>query len=469
MSRTWVIPDVAERDYDRLPSIWWCVVAFIIIQTAGILITVLTWEQGKPVMSGLFFVRALLMPLLVWGAVCGIIYSGYEDSIGCADWWNFLCRSAHVDWRYWTQAHVAIVRSIALTPEPELAERLLGLEGSPPANPGAVLSLPAVDGAAGVSRLSLIVEQLLTPLAGSVSRLAQSRTVEVILQSAAKDDLTELRTVWQKLNLSDLVQFEWLPCDAEHTRIETWFEDGWSADFRLLVACQLHEEEAEPSWSEAAVAMLLARPSVIDSFKGKLRPQARLFRPIPTPADSVEESLGTLLTAGQTPRARIRNGWLGGLSPQGRHAVTGAVRESGLDLQVHDVDCATGRPGPVNPLLLQALAAQMVAHGQGTQLVAAPAGQRLTLNLVGVNPLPVPEVEPPYMRMLSLSVTAGVSCVLVLMMFLLEAAGASPAWFWTCMSGFFLMFLIQAGGSILRRRLLEDDFRRALWRSGARA
>lgn len=58
MSRTWVIPDVAERDYDRLPSIWRCVVAFIVIQTAGILITVLTWEQGKPVMSGLFFVRA---------------------------------------------------------------------------------------------------------------------------------------------------------------------------------------------------------------------------------------------------------------------------------------------------------------------------------------------------------------------------------------------------------------------------
>ncbi len=80
----------------------------------------------------------------------------------------------------------------------------------------------------------------------------------------------------------------------------------------------------------------------------------------------------------------------------------------------------------------------------------------------------MPEVEPPYMRVLSLSVTAGVSCVLVLMMFLLEAAGASPAWFWTCMSGFVLTFLIQAGGSILRRRLLEDDFRRALWRSGAR-
>ncbi|WP_256979716.1 hypothetical protein [Burkholderia sp. AU16741] len=121
MSRTWALPGVAEYQYGKPPSIWWCVLAVVVIQTAGILITVFNWEQGKPVMSELFFVRAFLLPLLISGGVCSAIYSGYEDWIERVDWWNFLCRAERAAWRQWAQAHVMIVDSIALTAEPELA------------------------------------------------------------------------------------------------------------------------------------------------------------------------------------------------------------------------------------------------------------------------------------------------------------------------------------------------------------
>lgn len=462
MSRTWTIPNVGEYQYGKPPSIWWSVLAIVVIQTAGMLIAVLNWEQGKPVMSELFFERAVLLPLLVSGAVCGVIYAGYEEWIERVDWWNFLCRRERAAWRQWAQAHMAIVNSIALTPEPELAERLLGLEGSAPMNPGKILSLPVTESSAEVSRLGRVLEQLVTPFAVSLARYAPTRAVDVILQSADKEDLTELRAVWKKLNLPDLVQFGWVPFGAKQTNIETWFDEAGKADFRLLLACQLHAEGTEPAWSEAAVAMLLASPRAVESVKGKLRPQARLFRPIAMPSDSVADALETLLASEQTPRGRIRHVWLSDLPPQSRHAALGAVKDAGLELPTHDVDRAIGKPGPVSGLLLQALAAQMVAHGQGAQLVASPSAQQVRLNLVGAQCAPVPRVEAGYMRRLSLSVSVGGSCCLILIMVALDALNASRGWFWACMTGFVLLLLIQLGGSFLRRELLEDDFYRQL-------
>ncbi|WP_175967779.1 hypothetical protein [Burkholderia sp. BCC0322] len=467
MKRTWTVPNVGEYQYGKPPSIWWCVLAIVVIQIAGMLIAVLTWEQGKPVISELFFVRALLLPLLVSGAVCGVIYCSYEEWIERVDWWNFLCRSERATWRRWAQAHVVIVDSVALTPEPELAERLLGLEGSAPMNPGKILALPASNGSAGVSRLEWVLEQLLTPFAASLARHARSRVVDVILQSAGKEDLAELRAVWKRLNLPDLVQFGWVPFGATQTNIQTWFDEGCKSDFRLLLACQMHAEGAEPAWSEAAVAMLLTSPRVIEDFNGKLRPQARLFRPIAMPSDSVVDALETLLESGQTPRVRIRHAWLSDLPPPGRHATLGAIKDAGLELPVHDVDRAIGKPGPVSELLLQALAAQMVAHGQGAQLVASPNAQQVRLHLVGAQSAPVPRVEAGYMRRLSLSVSVGGSCCLILIMVALNDLNASRGWFWACLAGFVVLFLIQLGGSFLRRRLLDDDFYRQLRRMGA--
>ncbi|WP_175836537.1 hypothetical protein [Burkholderia anthina] len=467
MSRTWTLPSVAEYQYGKPPSIWWCVLAVVVIQTAGMLITVFSWEQGKPVMSEPFFVRALLLPLLISGAVCAVIYSGYEDWIERVDWWNFLCRSERAAWRHWAQAHMVIVDSIALTPEHELGERLLGLEGSAPMNPGKILPLPESEGSTGVSRLAVVLEQLVSPFAASLTRHASSQTVDVILQSADKDDLTELRAVWRKLNLPDLVQFGWVPFGAKQADIETWFDKKCTSDFRLLLACQLHADGMEPAWSEAAVVMLLTSPSVAASLKGAVRPQARLFRPIAMQSDSVVDALETLLASEQTPRRRIRHAWMSDLPSQGRHATLGAIKVVGLELPAHDVDRAIGKPGPVNALLLQALAAQMVAHGQGAQLIASASAQKVRLNLVGTELAPVPRVDAGYARLLSLSVTVGGSCCLGVIMVALNALNASQGWFWACIGGFVLLFLIQLGGSFLRRNVVEDDFFRQLRRMEA--
>lgn len=407
MSRTWTIPNVAEYQYGKPPSIWWAVLAVLVIQVAGIVIAILDWDQSKPVISEPFFVRALLLPLLLSGAVCAVIYSSYENWILRVDWWNFLCRSERAAWRLWTQEHVAILGSVAVTPEPELAERLLGLEGSAPMNPGKILPLPETEAPAGVSRLGLILERLITPLTATLSGMARSGSVEIVLQSGDQQDMTVLRAVWQKLNLPGLVQFRWVPHAGTANHIETWFADAWPCDFRLLLGCQLHEEGMDPPWSEAAVALLLTSSDVLRRFEGKLRPQARLLRPIAMPSDSMVEAVETLLAAEQTPRGRIRHLWLTDLPREGRHATRGAVKEAGLELAVHDIDDAIGKPGPANGLLVQALAAQMVAHGQGAQLVASPDARSVRLNLVASQFAPVPRIEAGYMRVLSLSISGG--------------------------------------------------------------
>jgi hypothetical protein len=465
MSKTWKIPEVAEREYEKAPSIWVSVVVYVVVQIAGILITVLTWEQGKPVMSGTFFLRALGIPLLLTGILCALSYVGYESRIENTDWWNFLCREERARWRRWAQGHIPIIGSVALTPEVELAERLLGLEGSVPMNPGKVMPFATAEVAAGRSRVELILEQLLMPFASYISRFAGTHTFHIVLQSVSEQHLTELRALLRKLELrgADLVTISQAPLGTEPAMIGQWLADKSMPDFCLLLACQLHEAGTEPSCSEVAVGMLLASADIIARYKGKVKPQARLFRPIFAASDSVFDSLSTLLAAVQTPTERIKHLWFSHLPRQGRHATEAAVKDAGLQLAVHDVDHAIGKPGPANALLLQALAAQMVEHGQGAQLLASPRKTDVMLNLIAAQVAPVPDVSTVYYRLLSLSMTIGFGCNALLFLCLLDTFGVKASWPLIAVIVLSVLMLpIQIGGAILNRRLTEDDFYRRL-------
>src|SRR5215469_539043 len=133
MNPAWIIPDVPKHEYGKAPPIWIPVVALILMLAAGIVITALNWKQGESIASAKFIFRALGIPSLLWCAVCGTIYNGHEGWIRRVDWWNYLCDREYAAWRYWSQAHWGVVDSLALTPETDLAQRLLGLKGSAPA------------------------------------------------------------------------------------------------------------------------------------------------------------------------------------------------------------------------------------------------------------------------------------------------------------------------------------------------
>lgn len=143
-----------------------------------------------------------------------------------------------------------------------------------------------------------------------------------------------------------------------------------------------------------------------------------------------------------------------------------AVKDAGLTLAVHEVDEAIGRPGPVNALLLQTLAAQMVQHGQGTQLIALPSAEGLKLNLVGMQEAPVQEaadfIYPPCMTSLSFTLTLGWAFI----MFLTGETGSlNPTLFWVSFGLVVFSFFAQAGLSLWKALKIEERFRTRLWRS----
>jgi hypothetical protein len=80
--RTWRVPNVPEEKHIEPPSIWIAVFAFIVVLVAGFIITILNWKQGESIVSAKFFGFALGVPLLVWGAFCGLLYMPSDD-------WNF--------------------------------------------------------------------------------------------------------------------------------------------------------------------------------------------------------------------------------------------------------------------------------------------------------------------------------------------------------------------------------------------
>jgi pimeloyl-ACP methyl ester carboxylesterase len=99
------------------------------------------------------------------------------------------------------------------------------------------------------------------------------------------------------------------------------------------------------------------------------------------------------------------------LPGHGKHATLTAINDTYLNAVAHDLDTAIGLPGPVNPLLVQALAASMVQHGQGTHLSATPHKAGMMLNFVGTSIVPIENVELQMPAMASISVTCSAICV----------------------------------------------------------
>jgi len=388
MTMQWSMPDVPEQETPEPPPVWLFVVLYVAMELAAVALTVFNWPKGQPTMTGTFWACVLLLPTLLWVTVGAAFVAPYEDARNDSDWWNLLRQYRTAYWQQWAHGHMWLMDSVVLTPEDALAERMLGLEGLPPTNPGKALVLPRTETTRARARLDSLFEQLLTPLATTVRRLTRLETPYVVLQVGDDDCSADLLHVWKRLSLPDSLRVTWLAPDEPSPLAEHWFGEEIPG-CRLVIACQLQTPESEPPCSETAVALLLSNPDAVTRARLKLKPQAWIFRPIVAESDAVDEALATLLSAGQASSGKIRHCWYSRLGRIVRNATMFAVNEAGLNVMMQDVDRALGNPGPVNAWLLQAMAAQMVQHGQGAQLVATPYRTGVSLNLVATSPPPV--------------------------------------------------------------------------------
>ncbi|WER49305.1 hypothetical protein CupriaWKF_19315 [Cupriavidus sp. WKF15] len=377
MTSPWFCPVPSKRPEVAWPGIWPYLIIYVVIQAITALIVIDAWPKGKP--AGTFdFYMTLLFPAAYASFVVLSLfyYFSFERPAWRTYAWNNLCEERECYWHRWAQKCVAVVGSVVLAAEEDIAERMLGLEGSAPTNPDKILPLKlAVP--AGTSQLAHVLGLLLQPLVQTVKPLQRAGNLRVVLQTEREADLEELQRVMRKLELSPsnlLWDSGKDPASVRHL----WRDDKALSGSLLVLACQLHEGKMEPDCSELALALLVCHPDVL----GRTKPHGYWYRPISADADELDTALTTLLRAGQTPPKRLKHFWFSGLDKRMRHAVTTAVSDTELNLGIQDIDRCLGKAGHVSQWLPAALAAQMHHHGQGAQLIATPGNPGATLHVV---------------------------------------------------------------------------------------
>lgn len=377
MKYSWYMPIVPTKEpEDDFPG-WLFVVLFLLIGVAGAVLRLYTWPQGKPV-SASFWMGLLLMPFLVWIALSAVFLHLQESARSHVNYWNRQHGLFAEYWQYWANMHWIIADCTVLTPEPDLAERLLGLESNPPFNPDKTLPLPAADNGGGGDRLESMLTRLLLPLVPAIRRVHPIVAPTIYLATGSKEDDQVVRRVWQSLALPGHAGI--LCPEAKNESLLT-ADIGEADKCYVVLACQLWRSEQEaPEYSELGAGLILISPNVADRLQ--LKQRTRLLRQIDAEPEEAGEALVMMLRAKQTVAGELRHTWFSHLDKASRHAVKAALQEFALSTTLHDVDQAIGKSGFANGWLLQAMAAQMVKHGQGTQLIANADKKKLTWNVV---------------------------------------------------------------------------------------
>lgn len=387
MTFRWDEPMLEEREAGEPPSLWIYVGVFVVVECVAFGLTIINWPKGRSVNSWEFVRGILLIGPVFSGALCAFIYHSahgqyaFETAVTNQEGWE-----RRRSWLRSSRSGVAVLDSVVLAPEPDLAERMLALDGTPPENPGRVMALEELDG--GESRLHVLLEKLLGPLAPKLAGARRSESFQLMMQGGDNNSSDVVNEAWKKLELPGYPHIIRMQPDTRPKFAEKWFPADADPQYRLVLAWHLNDggPDASQEFSEFGVALLLGSHQLMWDKCDKLRGQAWLLRGIETEPDLVEDALTQLLKAEQVESKRIRSFWHSRLKGLARHATVGAVRDSDLKVSTHALETAIGPQAPASRWLVYALAARMVHYGQGAQLVALPDGKGVTLNLATKEP-----------------------------------------------------------------------------------
>jgi len=386
----WDQPFPPEYEIPKPPSAWLYLAIFVVLLCIFAGGTILTWPKGKPVDSDEFLRTALALPVILSMALgVAIFLVAYDQPAHEAAVRNYTGWQLRKEWKRLVRSRIAVLDSVILVPEPDLAERMLKLEGQPPENLGKVMSLDGIVAGDGKSQRQVMLGKLLTPLMPKLVEAVRSDSFDIVLQCDDEEPAADVLATWKQLELPGVPRIRRISNDTDPEVAYVWFKDeshsymDRTPKYRLVLAWHLHDaaRNASPAASEAAVALLLGMP-VLMQEKPDTKRQAWLLRQIVSEADQVDKSLGFLLRAEQVASGHIRHVWHARLKGLAQHSTVGAVRDADIKVEEHALDPAIGPQAPVARWLLPALAAKMAHFGQGGQLVALPHQQGVILNLV---------------------------------------------------------------------------------------
>ena len=464
-----------ECEEPEAPSPWVYVGVLVVVFVVFTGEAIFTWPKGKPLDSDDFLRTALVAPLLLGIALNALIYAlKYDEPAYEAAIKNNARRDLLEAWYANGRTGMAVLDSVIVTPEPDLAERMLKLEGSPPDNPGKVMRLDSIEAGPETSRRCAMLEKLLTPLIPKLAAAIRSESFDIVLQCDDDEPANDIRTVWQQLDLPGVPTIARIGNHTNPGFAAAWFDNetyepyGYHSSrlypapkYRLVLAWHLNDDAAEipPVASEAAVALLLGTWKLMSNEPDTKR-QAWLLRQIESEADQVDTSLGLLLRAKQVAPERIRHFWYSRLKGLAQHSTLGAIRDADIKAEEHALDAAIGPQAPVARWLLAALAARMAHFGQGAQLIALPDPKGVILNLVVREPdtvtLPWPDWHRQMHSVISFVYMTACACLLTVGLIL------SPNKKWdtyeTVICWVFAFFVVAGiAGRIGMRRVYRDD------------
>lgn len=384
MSVAWPVPTLKHVQRAIKPPIWLAGVGSVFILSVAAALVVLVWPaKHGSVAGGPFWVCLAGLPISACLASSGLLLHLYGMAVYRRDCFNTSIESMSANWQKWARRSVVVKGSTTLTAEDNLAEKIVGLEGTVPQNKTLMTELKKFEGDFQRSRTELVVARLLEDLRSAIGTLVPGKPLRVIVWTGADSALpvieSGIRTLWTELGLK------------RHPVVEGVAAISWSLieqhviarrEPLLIIGAQLHDAGGSlKHYSESGVALLFDMPA---SEKHGTAPIVRLFRGMPTSIDSIAEDIEQLGHVGPIPLGRLRTAWNGGLGKAEGHALSRAIGDSGLILNggangIVNVSECIGPAGPISPWLSLGLAAELIQYGQGSQLLAVPTDDGIEL------------------------------------------------------------------------------------------
>ncbi|MFO6298517.1 hypothetical protein [Rahnella selenatireducens] len=390
----WLLPFMPRKELAKLPM-WWCwpLMLFISIALAA-LVLFFTWPVQRGFANSRFWIYLLVIPFLLAFAFGAFILSASLQARRAVLFRHLYTDNKQAQWHHWAHRSLKLTGWNLLTPEPDLAVRILGFEGVIPQAPAKPTSLiENQKDKLSASPLADIITQTLTTLSEQLRKL-QGVQVWLFTGEAENTSRIALIQAW-KIALNKQLppdQIHYLEQSPDDRRLTDWTNETLSKP-HLLLCCQLLKAESQAS--EYSVALLFQPHSATHLNSLKLKP-VYVFRPQRSPLTEFEHNAAHFLGAGQTESARLRHLWDNGLERREHSKLISLLDERAIAVPPNNVHILPQLLGPLAPSgfwLTVCLAAAGCDLGQRGQLVAAQSDE--SISLVQLSTQPAAPVDAP--------------------------------------------------------------------------
>lgn len=415
----WRLPEMVRHAGPRLPAWWWWLAVPAICIALAAIGLFFTWPVQRGYTDLRFWFWLLLLPMLLSSAVMAFVLSGTLQSRRQVQWRHLFIDRKYANWQYWGRRSLRLVAFHALTPEPDVASRALGLEGQPPQAPAKPENLMLTEPVLiGESPLKSILTQTLMPLHNALRSLS---SIEIWFYANTEEQqaLPVVEQYWssqlnKRLNPENI---HWQSVVPDASLLHDWCDEDIKVP-RLVIALHLVDGKSRASACSSALLFQTSAGPVVKV--PPFRP-VFLFRPLMTQAHDLEADFPRYLATGQTDPKRLSHLWDAGLQSRERGALLALMDESGVTLPAqgrHDLSLLLGPKSPASFWLALCLAAQGCDLGQRGQMVAAQTDEAISLIQLSTQPAASVDAPPDTLSRYPLAYLGGIFAVMLALILL---------------------------------------------------